>query len=149
MLVFIMCFYDCDCFYLSDINLLRTSIKVIYNCALGTWLVMAFFMLLLIKSLMGGWYLLVCSYSFNQLKIKILLTYYLLTYIALWPTKLAGNKSEVHFRPSVSEHIQIVTYPIWNKFGDQQETDEYLAKFVNLLDVFKTCLKEVFKMSSG
>ena len=29
LLVFIMCCYDCDCFYLSDINLLRTSIKVI------------------------------------------------------------------------------------------------------------------------
>ena len=28
---------------------------------------------------MGGWYLLVYSYSFNQLKIKILLTTYLLT----------------------------------------------------------------------
>ena len=31
---------------------------------------------------MGGWYLLVYSYSFNQLKIKILLTYLLLkTYL--------------------------------------------------------------------
>ena len=32
----------------------------------------------LIRSLMGGWYLLVYSYTFKQLKIKILLTYYVL-----------------------------------------------------------------------
>ena len=41
---------------------------------------MAFLCFFWFRSLMGGWYLLVYSYSFNQLKIKILLTY-LLTYL--------------------------------------------------------------------
>ena len=40
---------------------------------------MAFLCFLWFRSLMGGWYLLVYSYSFSQLKIKILLT--LLTYL--------------------------------------------------------------------
>ena len=33
---FIMCFYDFKRFYLSNINILRTSTILIYNCALGT-----------------------------------------------------------------------------------------------------------------
>ena len=38
---------------------------------------MAFLCFFWFRSLMGGWYLLVYSYSFNQLKIKIFLTYLL------------------------------------------------------------------------
>ena len=45
LLDFIMCFKDCECFHLSDTNLLRTS----WERA---------------SSLMGGWFLLVCIYSF-------------------------------------------------------------------------------------
>ena len=43
---------------------------------------MAFLCFFWFRSLMGGWYLLVYSYCFNQLKIKILLTY-LHTYLLL------------------------------------------------------------------
>ena len=43
---------------------------------------MAFLCFFWFRSLMGGWYLLVYSYSFNQLKIKIFLTYLLTTIAA-------------------------------------------------------------------
>ena len=42
---------------------------------------MAFLCFIWIRILMGGWYYLLAYSNFNQLKIKILRTYYLLTYL--------------------------------------------------------------------
>ena len=37
LFLFFIIYLDCECFYLSDTNLLRTSITVIYSCALETF----------------------------------------------------------------------------------------------------------------
>ena len=59
---------------------------------------------------MGGWYLLVYSYSFNQLKIKILLTYFvhLMQWFATKKEEVSSKSRTVALWLNYVHYIEIV-----------------------------------------